>query len=166
MYHGLDRQFTEQEFVSIDTRHGDFQYAHRRFPKTTVVSPDILADMRLLPFRSGIFATVMFDPPHSNFGNTSYMCLRYGSMSDADFAVTLQFVNEEFWRVLISGGCLITKVIDKRVEVTRQLLTRFKLLLDIKHRSLSQRSKNVTHWLIFVRSELLARVEIPHRKAT
>ncbi len=152
MYHNLDRGFSEDEVVFIDCKLGTYSYDHPQFPKTTLVRPDIQADLRQLPLRSGLFTLVIFDPPHDQFGKNSYMNLRYGSLSVKQYEDMLRIANEEFSRVLQPGGCILVKLMDRRTQMTKRALKNFKPLLDISRKSLSQRSRSRTHHILFVKS--------------
>ncbi len=55
MYHNLDRGFSEDEVVFIDCKLGTYSYDHPQFPKTTLVRPDIQADLRQLPLKWAVY---------------------------------------------------------------------------------------------------------------
>jgi len=156
MYRGLDADFDPTELVFMDIREGTFIYDG---PDKRIihVKPDKIGSVTSIPWHDSSFNLVLFDPPHDNFGASSFMGTKYGSWSRADFVQKSYFANQEFHRVLKPGGLLLAKVQDNehRDRLLIGQLTRFKLLLKIQQANTSGRATNKTFWLLFVRrSEL------------
>jgi len=154
MYHGLDKQFSDDDIVFMDVRSGTYHYEHEEFPKTTIVAPDIRADLKRLPFREQIFSMIIFDPPHARYGSSSYMNLRYGCLSRKDYSALVVWANIEFARVLKPQGYVYAKVFDyeDRPTILKRCFSNFKPLLDIQHTSKASATSYKTHWMLFVKS--------------
>lgn len=71
------------------------------------IKPDIVADFRCMPFKDNSFYMVVFDPPHLlHVGETSYMCKKYGKLSN-DWKNDILNGFTECMRVLKPNGTLI-----------------------------------------------------------
>lgn len=117
--------------------------------RSLIISPDIQADFTALPFVSGHFLTVVFDPPHFNkSGPKSWLRAKYGAL-DGDWREMLRAGFAECFRVLAPGGTLIFKWSSVQVPVSQVLdLTPEKPLFG--HRSGKQ---SLTHWLTFAKAQ-------------
>lgn len=52
-----------------------------------VISPDLVADFRALPFADASFPVVVFDPPHlERVGQTAWMGKKYGRLNKKNMA--------------------------------------------------------------------------------
>ena len=113
------------------------------------VNPDVVADFRNLPFRSGSFWHVVFDPPHLiHVGDNAWMCKKYGKLH----AEWEQYIHDGFsecWRVLRPYGTLIFKWNECQIPVKNVIAAIGKEPL-YGHRS-GKQSK--THWMAFVKIE-------------
>jgi 23S rRNA G2069 N7-methylase RlmK/C1962 C5-methylase RlmI len=112
-----------------------------------VISPDVIFDFRNLPFKSGQFNQVIFDPPHlEKGGKNAWQVLKYGKLSQ-DWREDLTQGFKEAFRVLSENGALIFKWNETQI-----LLSEILKLTDKKptigHRS-GKQSK--THWLLFIK---------------
>lgn len=81
-------------------------------------SPDVLADTRNLPFQSGAFDLVAFDPPHrvGEGGMTQLSGIietKYGALRAETWQRDLRESFDELWRVLRPGGTLTFKWADE-----------------------------------------------------
>ncbi len=86
------------------------------------VRPDVVGDMKRLPFASGVFDAVRFDPPHmlrkdfdkwKDHGGAKY--IKYGCWrTRREWETALVAVNDEFHRVTRVGSTLLVKIIDGR----------------------------------------------------
>lgn len=117
--------------------------------RTVVVSPNVQADFRALPFADGSFHHVVFDPPHlKNLGERSWIRMKYGALFPTwrdDIAAGFT----ECFRVLRLGGTLVFKWNEDQIPVSEVLaLTSEKPLYG--HRS-GKASK--THWIAFIKTE-------------
>lgn len=89
----------------------------RRF----VVSPDVIADFRNLPFEDERFSLVVFDPPHlENLGETSFMFKKYSALA-FDWRTNIAQGFDECMRVLKPRGVLIFKWNERQVKVREVL---------------------------------------------
>lgn len=158
MYGDLLSSFGNSEIIFVDLRKGFYA-----FPKASVehesaegieVLPDVKADLKVLPFRDSTFKLILFDPPHGDFSLTSFMNVKYGSLSLDDYKAMLVKANEEFFRVLESEGLLLVKTIslEHREVMTEHFLTNFKSLLELRLRSgAKQRSNSMpVCWMLMV----------------
>jgi len=134
--------------VFVDNRVADYwlkdasvNSGQRRFR----VSPNVQADFRALPFPTGYFQMVVFDPPHfDTTGPQSWLRLKYGTL-DGDWRSMLRDGFSECFRVLGPGGTLVFKWNEYQIAVAEILkLTPMKPLFG--HRS-GKRSR--THWITF-----------------
>jgi hypothetical protein len=111
------------------------------------VRPDVQMDFTMLPFSSGVFDMVVFDPPHlETLGQSSWMAKKYGKLLTG-WQGNLSNGFSECFRVLRLGGSLIFKWNEIEIPVGEVVkLAGVKPLFG--HRS-GKHSK--THWLCFVK---------------
>ncbi len=83
--------------------------------------PDVCADNTSMPFRSGAFDVVVYDPPHipnqgrdrsKDFNTRFGLGARSDKASGYTFAHTYPAFMAEGWRVLREGGVLLCKIVD------------------------------------------------------
>lgn len=79
--------------------------------------PDVIADCRALPFASGVFDLVCFDPPHRiTDGGMAQLSgvieKKYGALRAETWQADLRAAVNELWRVLRPGGTLTLKWAD------------------------------------------------------
>lgn len=79
--------------------------------------PDVITDCRALPFKSGVFDLVCFDPPHRiTDGGMSQLSgvieTKYGALRAETWQADLRDSFTELWRVLRPGGTLTLKWAD------------------------------------------------------
>lgn len=111
------------------------------------VKPDVTADFRSLPFRSGSFWHVVFDPPHLiHIGDNAWMAKKYGKLP-SEWEQYLQDGFAECWRVLRPYGTLIFKWNEYQIPVKKVIEAIGKEPL-YGHKS---GRKSLTHWLAFVK---------------
>ena len=124
-----------KEVVKFDSpSHGDMD-----------IKPNVLSDYTAIPFKSGSFDVVVFDPPHMRYhGCKCWEVKRYGRL-ETDWQFEIQAAFLECFRVLKKAGTLIFKWCDVDIPVSKVLaLTREKPLFG--HKS-GRQSK--THWVCF-----------------
>jgi ubiquinone/menaquinone biosynthesis C-methylase UbiE len=114
-----------------------------------IVSPDVIADFRDLPFPSESFPLVVFDPPHlTRGGSKSYFVAKYGRLG-INWREDLQRGFSECFRVLQPFGALIFKWSEVHVPLGEILkLTPHNPLFGNR---CGRKSK--THWLVFQKGE-------------
>lgn len=82
-----------------------------------VISPDVLADFRNMPYEDECFFLVVFDPPHlRKIGTTSLMGKKYGRLPD-DWKKMIREGFDECMRVLKPNGTLIFKWNERDIPI-------------------------------------------------
>ncbi len=114
-------------FISMDVRKGDysFDYPNRATPKTVIVKPKILADMKHMPFKDGVADIINCDPPHYACGITGFLNKLYGSWNQEEVKESIKWANQEFARVLRDGGQLNLKIMPSDINTYQNLLSNF-----------------------------------------
>lgn len=88
--------------------------------RSLVVQPDQVVDFRNLPFASGSFPLVIFDPPHlRRVGDNSWMQKKYGMLPREGWKEYLEQGFKECWRVLAPHGTLVFKWNEHQITVNR-----------------------------------------------
>lgn len=112
------------------------------------IRPDVQADFTALPFPSGWFSLVFFDPPHlRSAGPQSWLRKKYGVL-ESNWPAMLRDGFAECFRVLAPGGTLIFKWSEYQIPVS-QILPLAPVPPLFGHRSGRQ---SLTHWLVFTAS--------------
>ncbi|AXF59638.1 class I SAM-dependent methyltransferase [Leclercia sp. W6] len=113
-----------------------------------VISPDIIADFRALPFADNSFPVVVFDPPHlERVGDDAWMGKKYGRLNKDTWRDDLRAGFAEAFRVLRPHGVLIFKWNETQIPVSQVLA-----LTDVKPIIGQRTGKNdKTHWISFVK---------------
>lgn len=113
-----------------------------------VISPDLIADFRSLPFADSSFPVVVFDPPHlERVGQSAWMGKKYGRLNKKTWRSDLRAGFKEAFRVLWPRGVLIFKWNETQIPVSQILA-----LTDVKPAIGQRTGKNdKTHWIIFVK---------------
>lgn len=113
-----------------------------------VISPDLIADFRSLPFADSTFPVVVFDPPHlERVGQSAWMGKKYGRLNKKTWRSDLRTGFKEAFRVLRPHGVLIFKWNETQIPVSQILA-----LTDVKPAIGQRTGKNdKTHWIIFVK---------------
>jgi len=110
----------------FDKNHPDVVYCDNRTEnhvlcdgRTLEISPDVVADFTALPFESGSFSLVVFDPPHLlKLGENSWMAKKYGKLF-AGWEEMLKQGFDECMRVLQTNGVLIFKWNENQIKTNR-----------------------------------------------
>lgn len=115
--------------------------------RTITVSPDLVCDVRQLPFADNTFYHVVLDPPHlQKVGDSSWMCKKYGKLGE-DWPTFIRQAFDECMRVLKPNGTLIFKWNERDIKVKDILdLLPYKPLYG--HRS---GKRMETHWIAFMK---------------
>ena len=150
MYHGWEKKLGD-DFVYIDVRKQETQdygkiVVYKRAIKA--IKPLILADMRYLPFKDGIFDAVIADPPHLDISLGAYMAMKYGSWKMRDIVRHMRAANVEFTRVLKPNGILLLKIMAEKFQVYEYLLSNFTFFLPIEYESKSHHSSETVGWYV------------------
>ena len=113
-----------------------------------VISPDVIADFRALPFADNTFPVVVFDPPHlERVGDDAWMGKKYGRLNKDTWRDDLRAGFKESFRVLRPHGVLIFKWNETQIPVSQVLA-----LADVKPIIGQRTGKNdKTHWISFVK---------------
>lgn len=85
-----------------------------------IISPDLIADFRALPFADASFPVVVFDPPHlERVGDNAWMGKKYGRLNKDTWRDGLRQGFKEAFRVLWSYGVLIFKWNETQIPIAR-----------------------------------------------
>ncbi len=127
--------------------------------RSLVISPDIIADFRALPFPDNSFQIVVFDPPHlERVGENAWMGKKYGRLNKDTWRDDLRSGFAEAFRVLRPHGVLIFKWSEVQIPVSQILA-----LTDEKPAVWQRTGKNdKTHWISFVKNGVSERAEHDH----
>ena len=110
----------------------------------------VQADFCHLPFRSGLFSHVTFDPPHLfSLGRTSIYYKLYGALEVDCWRFVLRKAAGELWRVLKPGGTLNLKWNDRNIPFL-EVLRLFPMMPRYGQKS-SHGNKSHTFWFSFVK---------------
>lgn len=114
-----------------------------------VISPDVVADFKKLPFDDKSFYLVVFDPPHLlKVGSESWLAKKYGKLGN-NWESELKQGFDECMRVLKENGILIFKWSEVDISVSEIIkLFDFEPLFGHKSGRL-----NKTHWLCFMKNK-------------
>jgi ubiquinone/menaquinone biosynthesis C-methylase UbiE len=132
IYHGRDK-LLGSELVGVDIRKGHFERndPHCWSKQIVDVEPQVLADMKTLPFRDGVFDLIIFDPPHTDAGLGGWLGMWYGSWTQTQMIRTVRVANDEFARVLKPTGFLLLKIMPRQTPAYETLLKNFNFFLPI-----------------------------------
>jgi len=111
------------------------------------VKPDVVCDVRGLPFDDGTFDLAVFDPPHVNVGGGSRMSRSYGHFTASEIESMIRDGAVELERVLKPGGLLVFKwgTHDRKLETVLGWLGRFEALFGQRTAS---RVRSETWWVV------------------
>lgn len=147
------------------------KYATLRLDKRRIVKPDIVADARYLPFKSGIVDQLYCDPPHmfgpvseSRIAKMDAARLKTGRKavnsfvryswwnSESEWLDFVRKTDNEFHRVLNPDGLLYYKITDGSKGTTKlkdlSLMVHFNKCGDRVTFSLPFK-ENLVHWLTY-----------------
>ena len=108
------------------------------------IDPDIVGDFRNIPFNDEEFRMVVFDPPHTIYGNPeSFINKKYGLLDKKTWKDDIQKGFQECMRVLRTGGFLVFKWSDCNIKISN-----VKPLFPCQP-LFGQRTNATTMWLVF-----------------
>lgn len=133
--------------VFVDNRRETVTMKDRERLRVLSVDPDLQADFTSLPFASGRFSLVIFDPPHLvRAGKTSWLAKKYGQLK-AEWREDLRKGFAECFRVLKAQGTLIFKWNECDVPVSQVLkLTPQKPVIGNRCGKQAR-----SHWIVFLK---------------
>lgn len=110
----------------FDKNHPDVLFMDNRRERSTLcdgrtleVSPDIIGDFRNMPFESGSFRLVVFDPPHLvRAGDKSWLAAKYGRLNKETWQDDLTAGFQECFRVLSPQGVLVFKWCEDQIQLS------------------------------------------------
>ncbi|MDR9909378.1 class I SAM-dependent methyltransferase [Enterobacter hormaechei] len=137
---------SDRRAVFSDIRAEEIQMGDGR---QLVISPDLVADFRNLPFADNTFSVVVFDPPHlKRAGEKGWMRQKYGVLDKNTWRDDIRAGFAEAFRVLRPNGVLIFKWNETQIPM-REII----VLTDEKPVIRQRTGKSdKTHWIIYVKS--------------
>lgn len=141
----------DQRVLFGDIRQEEHMLKDRHYERALEIKPDVKLDFTALPFDSGSFKIVVFDPPHLvHAGNKSWLAKKYGRLGER-WQEDIRKGFSECFRVLEDGGILIFKWNENQIRVKDILaLTEEKPLfghVTMKHK----KNQTATHWFTFMK---------------
>lgn len=141
---------TDNRAVFVDNRsesHYLKDSSSKHGGRQLVVSPDLLADFKALPFPDSRFALVVFDPPHlTKNGKNGWLAKKYGKLS-VNWRDEIKRGFAECFRVLKADGVLIFKWNERDIPVSQILsLTAERPLFGNRCGKQAQ-----SHWIVFIK---------------
>lgn len=132
-----------REVTFMDNRELDTTLSDGR---KLIVTPDILADFRNMPFEDNSFYLVVFDPPHlKTGGDKSWLVQKYGRLNK-NWPEDLKQGFNECMRVLKPNGTLIFKWNEEQIKLSE-------VLKCFDQQPLFGNKRAKTHWLVFMKLE-------------
>lgn len=138
----------------FNRQHPDAVYMDNRQLDTTlcdgrklVISPDVVADFRHMPFADNTFSLVVFDPPHLvRAGEKSWLVAKYGRLDRETWPRDLREGFAECMRVLKPCGTLVFKWNEDQIKSSE-------VLEAIGQTPLFGDRRSKTHWMIFMKAD-------------
>ena len=109
------------DVLYMDIRNGTHvEYTHENGTVSEWnILPDIQGDFRKMPFDNESFSMVVFDPPHTVYGNPdSFINAKYGLLDKKSWKEDLRKGFTECMRVLKDGGFLIFKWSECNIRIS------------------------------------------------
>jgi len=139
----------DRRALFIDKRQETHPMAENRHPgrHPAVIAPDVVADFTAMPFASGSFYLVVFDPPHISAGRAGKVGRFrkiYGVLPN-DWQALLRAGFAECFRVLKPNGLLVFKWSEHCYPL--------KDILKLTPRSplFGHRTTRTTHWYVWIK---------------
>lgn len=132
-----------QDVTFMDNRELDTTLSDGR---KLIVTPDILADFRNMPFEDNSFYLVVFDPPHLKTGGDKSWLIQKYSRLNKNWPEDLKQGFNECMRVLKPNGTLIFKWNEEQIKLSE-------VLKCFSQQPLFGNKRAKTHWLVFMKLE-------------
>lgn len=134
----------EPHTTYIDNRSEKDEVKDRQYIRDIVVSPDIIADFRKLPFKDDEFDLIIFDPPHLiHAGDNSWLKLKYGLLPK-DWSTYIKAGFDECMRVLKPTGTLLFKWSNNQIPFN-------KVFNVIGQKPILGDRRGSTRWSVFIK---------------
>lgn len=145
----FDRNNPDVEFCDVRKVDNELIWTSKdgKYKRYLTVDPDVIADVRHLPFDDNTFYHIVFDPPHlQKIGDNAWLCKKYGKL-ETDWQSFIHDAFVELMRVLKPNGTLIFKWSEIDIKVN-DLLKAIPYKPLYGHRS----GKHMTtHWMAFIK---------------
>ena len=117
------------------------------------VVPDVIGDVRSVPFDDNIFDLVVFDPPHKSLGVNSTMADRYGIFTDGEIRAAIAGGFAEIGRILRENGLCLFKWSDGDFPLGKMANMRPPALTVLVTQRVSYRNKsgNQCFWVTLIK---------------
>jgi hypothetical protein len=137
----------------VDKREETLEMMDRGNVRVYDVKPDVLADWTNpegLPFHSGSFHQIIFDPPHLlRAGKNSWLRKKYGVLDKVTWKRDLECGFSEAARLLVDNGTLIFKWNSDQIKLSEVLqLVPDELVATVRNRV------NKTYICVFIKREV------------
>lgn len=137
----------------VDKREETLEMMDRGNVRVYEVKPDVLADwsdIDGLPFESGSFHQIIFDPPHLlRAGKESWLRKKYGVLDKVTWKRDLERGFSEAARLLADNGTLIFKWNSDQIKLSEVLpLMPDELVATVRNRV------NKTYMCVFIKKEM------------
>ena len=132
--------------IYVDIRSEEFMNRKEK----VIITPDLLADYRKLPFVDNRFKLVVWDPPHlKNKKQTGNFLKTFGNLHPDTWKEDLTKGFNECWRVLDNYGILVFKFSDFSFSF-REVLNLFPVK-PLFGNSCSKSKNATTKWFCFMK---------------
>jgi hypothetical protein len=120
------------------------------------MEPDVVCDTRNLPFGTGEFDLIAFDPPHCNFGATSEMAKTYGHFTAEQIRDIVKGSAREAHRVSKADALMAFKWNDhdQRLNLMLELMGPWWEPLFGANVSMRTKHASMTSWVLLRRKTL------------
>lgn len=116
--------------------------------RSFVVAPDIIGDVREIPYPNESFYLVVLDPPHLKYaGERGWLAKRYGKLDKGSWRSFIKQAFEESMRVLKPNGTLIFKWSEVDIKVS-EVIDAIGVQPLFGHRT---RQHGCTIWMTFLK---------------
>ena len=136
--------------VFCDVRNETHELTDRNQPtglRHLAINPTVISSFTKLPFKSGTFPAVVFDPPHLlKAGKKGWLAKKYGVLT-TDWRAHIQLGFNECFRVLRDLGTLVFKWNERDIPLS-EILALSPVRPVVGHKS---GKHSQTHWVMFIK---------------